>query len=699
MADIFERVYREYHDDGLFEPTPEAVEYAKQCDLKFRLSPIEISYAADIERDRAARIQNDAKAMESITEIFDYNRKSRFADTVADFLNNIIDPTKIEKITIIDVMDGKERRVFEGTADEIPATIKGSKFQAFDIPGGSLSCFADYNKAGLTIKDMLDCFNNDRTNNICILDAASSDEVFCGNKNDLDNTVSAANFLAIETPARIKIFIYNNAIPEINASNDEDTLLADIIAKNNLLLERASNPLTEEYDIKEALDNHEDLDYVYNKYIVRTNSRDLIERFKAETGYRDALDEARATYAGTILVEGGDTPQKAAAEASAKALEVAMDGAAEIFYDDDEEDLDPLDEKVRIKNDMEEPEETEIECKNRSQVADIITECKNNNKPYSVTRSFKEGYRYKVVIGKAQPKANTEKITEASRKISDADIVKAVDALKANPELQEEGMAEELNESSPESLRNAQALRTELNNKLSHIADLIANKMAELYDVNLDPELIFEDILTDLRLMAGHTTLNELPTAAPNRNIPGAAATVQAHLSSDSNPDYIKSASREQQTKELLQLLDQPQFSDNAICASLASSYFGDKAKNGDLSIFEACMHCKDCEEKNIEEKSEEKESEFDLKEFDRNINEYFNKNYTKSILYNSTKIEKATSDRYIVEGLLQMNSKFLPIRFTLRKQTNINENLSTTSSYIVTNNLSKEKFSFTFDN
>lgn len=106
-----------------------------------------------------------------------------------------------------------------------------------------------------------------------------------------------------------------------------------------------------------------------------------------------------------------------------------------------------------------------------------------------------------------------------------------------------------------------------------------------------------------------------------------------------------------------------------------------------------------DLEDINFEESLPELDASLDIDEdkIDNDINAYFNENYEKTLIYHT---EKGTIDEngvITLKGSVMMDEKDNDITFTLTPSNTLNENISD-RTYIVTSDLSTEKFEFTFD-
>lgn len=72
----------------------------------------------------------------------------------------------------------------------------------------------------------------------------------------------------------------------------EDTLEENIFNANKMFAQKASKPGSDEYWIRESLACKEDLEFIFKNYVLPVKEEFLIRRFKFETGYRDAVDNA-----------------------------------------------------------------------------------------------------------------------------------------------------------------------------------------------------------------------------------------------------------------------------------------------------------------------------------------------------------------------------------------------------------------------
>lgn len=157
-------------------------------------------------------------------------------------------------------------------------------------------------------------------------------------------------------------------------------------------------------------------------------------------------------------------------------LEVEDDDEPEQDSDDkDDEDLDLEDDKVES-------------FKNRAELSAAIKECRNNNIPYTVRKSLKEGYRYDLI---------KEDIHLDDIDLEDDEFVDAFD-VEDQVQGDEDVDAEEL---------------AQVKEKLDDIAIRIASAVYNKYNKEIDYKFIAKDILNDMKRVMPDANFSQIMTA------------------------------------------------------------------------------------------------------------------------------------------------------------------------------------------
>lgn len=308
--------------------------------------------------------------------------------------------------------------------------------------------------------------------------------------------------------------------------------------------------------------------------------------------------------------------------------------------------------------------ESIISCVDRKQVSEVITECKNNSKPYTVRRSTKPGFRYDV-------------ITERN------------DALVARHNIDMEVAL------TPE--------EREVNQIIARVAKDISDAIYNRYQVEADPALIVADILQDLALISGDLRVEDLPDTYANRIT---ADMYRSYTEVEALIDTIMSvmtgqtiqSTPEQKIRRAVAMLKGPAFSTENIIAGVNSPQFHRLAVAGNVPFLPAssALMLEDCSEEDC----------IDRSKFDADINEYFKEAYEECVRYTTERCSINANGDILMEGFLDSESCSTNVTFTLKPSKPITESFSSKSdqrafleslSYVVTNNLSAEVFELTF--
>lgn len=434
-----------------------------------------------------------------------------------------------------------------------------------------------------------------------------------------------------------------------------------------------------------------------------------------------------------ILVSSEDHNIKVKSSEGSK-VNVNDDGSVEIAENDIENEEPKVDDDVQELPDDEvtevepvpAPEETaeeEVEENiksfiTRKELSEAVKELKAAGKDYKVRRSNKAGYRYDL--------------------IEDVDFDKVSNLVKGDGQMVVIGGDDDEEEiETPEIETSAE--EKEFVDKLSHIAEKIYSEIQKVFGVDADMNLIVDDIVNDIKIVAGIGDIEALED--PN------ARTYAQNIANSLR-------SEEEGIQAALEKLNSPEFSDRRIEQIIAHPMFAELAAQGkvpyldlrdkededdDLELIddeaeeieeskncceadcceksdeecdqeevcEKCGHkvsecsCKDrnCDQEEKEvlaEKSEENEVEMDIEKFDEEINEYFNESYDETILYSTSEGYVDSQGNILLKGVLESEDKIANVNFTLEPSKRMNEGVEETI-YTVTNNLSNEKFEFKF--
>lgn len=309
--------------------------------------------------------------------------------------------------------------------------------------------------------------------------------------------------------------------------------------------------------------------------------------------------------------------------------------------------------------------ESIISCVDRKQVSEVITECKNNSKPYTVRRSTKPGFRYDVITERND--------ALVARHNADMDVA-------LTPE------------------------EREVNQIIARVAQDISEAIYNRYQVEADPALIVADILQDLALISGDLRVEDLPDTYANRIT---ADMYRSYTEVEALIDTIMSvmtgqtiqSTPEQKIRRAVAALKSPAFSTENIIAGINSPQFHRLAVAGNVPFLPAssALMLEDCSEEDC----------IDRSKFDADINEYFKEAYEECVRYTTERCSINSNGDILMEGFLDSESCSTNVTFTLKPSKPITESFSSKSdqrafleslSYTVTNNLSDEVFELTFD-
>lgn len=375
LEKAFIRYYKRYHDEGLYEAPAEIEAAAHEWDRDLGLAdirnikmPVRESMEPDEDEDE------DEPLM------------------IKDLLDCIVEPENIENIII---MDGDEE-VFNGVLDDMPKKLLKQEFTGFNTAESKLNINVDTEEESEDIvDDFLGLFDDGETDQVVITDVESSEALFEGTSDECREKYGDTTFVSIEAP---ECLVINIGEPESGDEEPEDedaeiedadmepeefegpdesdeTLFEAICKANHLATYRGTKKGTAEYWINESLYDADDFDLktIYEAY-VKGYGKDLETRFKRETGYRE------------IVVESiGEAPK---ASRALRAEEVAKQKVCTKCGK----------EVCECDNSKAPTTEASVRSfKTRQELGEAIAECKNNNKPFRVTRSKKKDYRYDLV--------------------------------------------------------------------------------------------------------------------------------------------------------------------------------------------------------------------------------------------------------------------------------------------------------------
>lgn len=312
--------------------------------------------------------------------------------------------------------------------------------------------------------------------------------------------------------------------------------------------------------------------------------------------------------------------------------------------------------------------------KTRKDLAEAITECKNNSTPYTVRRSVKEGYRYDLVLHEDK---------------------KAVIDLTEGDNLPAERPATEMT-----------STEAELSAKLMRISQDIANAINVVYGIDASPELIVADMLQDLRLISRDISISDLEDTPMN------ALTAQMYQSYEQFYEFMDSivsgltgqtihSTPEQKLETAIKMLDGPNFTGAAIRKGIEDTRFMRMVAAGQVPFIPA-----NARPLIGEDLDKDDSIDVDTDKFDSDMNEYFTEAYEDSMLYTTTGGSVEPDGTIVLEGMLRTEETCSDVTFKLTPEKNLYESLVEgldkkavleSATYEVTNDLSEEVFTFKF--
>ena len=206
---------------------------------------------------------------------------------VKDLLNLILEGDT-KDLTVFDSSTEDVRKIYEGEASEILSNIKDAEIESFRAP----KLIINISEEG---KIELDSIINllPEEGEVTLFDIDKDEEVLTGIKEDIADVFEDVLVLSLEVPSDLIINI--KAEDEVAIDKEvttEDSLVEDVIKANGLSSLRIKNINANEYWINESIQTREDLNIIYDNFILPTSNKALIEKFKKVTGFKDIIDEA-----------------------------------------------------------------------------------------------------------------------------------------------------------------------------------------------------------------------------------------------------------------------------------------------------------------------------------------------------------------------------------------------------------------------
>ena len=456
---------------------------------------------------------------ESLEEAFEAESK-----TVSELFDSVVEPENIETVIIYDLdSNDPEEEIFRGSFEDIPTELFDAELIEFSVGLGTLiiniDTAAEIDELTETVKDILEGFGDEFNDKISVWDQETGEEVFVGTKQSVLEQFGHNAFLSLEAPEMIELKLRGVEIQEslktpykesLDLSDPEEKLIYDIIMENRLKEYNVGKYGTEEYWIADSIRNLEDLDNIWNEYILN-KSESLRKEFQDVTGFGieedEEIEEALEGDAEEKLIEKAREALKASGDYAV--IYAYVKGGKvyelpELVFAKDAESLKDKTEIVQLRyrptgsirvlynHDVNE----EFDYKNRKDLSEAILECEKEGIVYRIKRSVKEGYRYTLV------KENVNKKPLAEDEVEQ----EVIDTAENAPAEVEETTTAVIDP------RDA-----ELVEKLTRIAHDTAEAIREAYGVEVDERVILADMIQDLQLVSGQVSPEELADTPMNQ--------------------------------------------------------------------------------------------------------------------------------------------------------------------------------------
>lgn len=496
-------------------------------------------------------------------------------------------------------------------------------------------------------------------------------------------------------------------------NSKEDIFTEHLIKQNGLKESKLTTSGSVENFIRESIESKEDLDKVYENFVLPLNDASLEKEFKYITGYRDETD--------LFLESKGIDVDKF------KAYLEESDKVEEYLEKDSKKEIN---------------EEFWKSAVNRKELTQLIGILQESNLPFIVKKSLNEDYRYDIYLKKnlsesAEDDYQNEK-READLKIKHKETVKLTEepndlsfrhtglASIEQPENVEAEIVNGRRHRPTTSLATTDATEfdTMIVNKVERIADDIHDSIKSNYNVDVPENLIVADIIQDLRLVGGAISAQEL------ENTPANQVTKELYRQFEETFDGMDTiisiltgeevhTPRAERLMSAVRSLDSRNYSSEYIEQAISSPQFLGMSVNGMVPYIDSA----EITRKNMSKvqslpsyrrrnpaissynpyEDERRQAltggnertaignrnrrglpeNFNTDKFEESINEYLRRTYDGNMVYTNSSA-KRLSEAIIIKGELTSEEKTLPIKWTITKDRR--------EGYNVSNTISKER-------
>ena len=299
-----------------------------------------------------------------------------------------------------------------------------------------------------SVATLFERFKDNGTTTFRVSNLDTEEETEVETVDELIEQFGAMNIEGAIEVQNLNFYIMSDMEAESKEETVEESLIRNIISENNLRQRKANQINTVEYFISESINNKEDLDKIYEQFIVPCDSPMLTHQFKDVTGYKDNVDTflenskiTREQY--NVLVESNNELEQAknviskygtVTEACKKYLEInsqVKGNAADDLPRDTYKEL--LKERQELSTALTKLSENDSDVnqiykkevldklsvkayeslfksvKNRNELSEVLEVLQTEKIPYQVKRSTNEDYRYDIFIT-GQPQVLTEEV-------------------------------------------------------------------------------------------------------------------------------------------------------------------------------------------------------------------------------------------------------------------------------------------------
>lgn len=238
----------------------------------------------------------DKEKKESLNEDL-YNRA-----TVEELFDTIIEPSNIRKVNIFDV-NGNE--IYSGECPEMDNEYSTpwltEEILSWDVADGRLILNVSEDRTGTVLNTALVGLDPN-TDEIDLFDVDADEEVYTGSYLEvIEEYGEFYSLVSIEAPDMLNIVVDHELSEDLENDDPDDedwsdepwyeSLTKKVCEANNLRYYRAEKVGSQEYWIRESIKAKEDLGVIYQNFLKGVVTEDVINQFKAETGFRTPLDE------------------------------------------------------------------------------------------------------------------------------------------------------------------------------------------------------------------------------------------------------------------------------------------------------------------------------------------------------------------------------------------------------------------------